>query len=264
MVFSSYSGDGRMLYLVPWENNTVIVGATDTEFSDKPENANITSNDVKYILNGLSGFLPNLKISESDILSSYAGLRPLLKKGKSSKDRTRDYQCWWSENKILNLAGGKLTSFRAMARTAIKKINRDFPVHGISEIKIPPKKLLNINRDGVPLKFFNEIISKYDDDAKLLFDLAKENESFNKEILSGFNIFPAEIIYFIRYQGVFHIDDLLSRRFSLSYVISKFENHKEIISKVAEIMAGELKWKNEEKEIEVSKYLDALKKIKYP
>lgn len=254
VVFSSYSGDGRMLYAVPWENNSVIVGATDTEYHDSPDRVSADRMDASYILGALHRFIPSLNISESDILSSFAGIRPLLKEEKKSKDRTRDYRCWWSHKRIINILGGKMTSFHAMAKTVIKKISGKFPPpqKPVSRIFTEEKDLRGLKH--LPGKMSGEITKKYGKEAQKILGIASQNQAFSQYLSDDLEIYTAEIIYFIRFLGCFHLDDVLSRRLSLSYVIKDLKNKERLVSSVAGIMKKELEWTEAETEKEIDNY----------
>lgn len=250
LLFSSYAGDGRMLYAVPWENNSVIVGATDTDYNGNPDQVLADSSDISYILKALNKFLPSLDLKEKNILSMFAGLRPLLNSGTQSKDRTRDYRCWWSNKRTLNILGGKLTGFHAMASTVIKKISEELtPVQNPLILKKDQKEGVGM-RYGYSDNLKNELFSKYGDSAINVLKIVSENENFCQPVTTGISIIHAEIIFFIRYHSVFHLEDLMTRRFSLTYVLKNYSNKKEIISKFAEIMKNELNWTEEKKEKE--------------
>ncbi len=255
ILFSSYANDGRSMYAVPWENNSVVVGTTDTEQLENMDDPKADENDIHYILKSIHSFAPSLGISEKDILGSFAGLRPLLRDDGPSKDRARDYKCWWSSQRTVSIAGGKLTSFHAMAKTAINRLE---------EKLIPslmPPQTLNPGQDKSytlteDLNVFKERIKqKYAGQSELIFEIMNESQD-NKYLLHNeIPVSIAEIIYFIRYQNCCHLDDLLTRRLSVSYVLKKFPDSKSIIEKTAGIMAKEYKWTEQEKISKISQYL---------
>lgn len=255
ILFSSYASDGRSMYAVPWENNSVVIGTTDTEKFDSLDEVKVEENDIQYILNSIQCFAPSLNISEKDILSSFAGLRPLLKDDGPSKDRARDYKCWWIAERCISIVGGKLTSFHAMAKTAVnrleEKISPEFPVK--KDLKHDQSTSLTLPKVLNP---FNEKIKEqYGMQSELIFNIISE-DSGNKEYLHDkISVSVAEIIYFTRYQNCCHLDDLLTRRLSLSYVLKNFADKKSIVEKIASIMAKENHWTEQKKISEISRYL---------
>ena len=262
ILFPSYANDGRMMYAVPWENNSVVIGTTDTEKIDSLDKITINESDVTYILNSIQCFAPMLNISEKDILGSFAGLRPLLREDAQSKDRTRDYRCWWSHKRVINILGGKLTSFHAMASTVLKKVQMKYPSPQNPIAKVNQQNSGNIKDYNLPENLKIETLKKYGDESQKILAIANENNAYSEYLRNDIRTIVAEIIYFTRFQNCQYLDDVLTRRLSLSYVLKNYQNIESIISRVAEIMAIELEWTKEEKENEIANYRIAHNLIK--
>ena len=99
----------------------------------------ILQDEVNYMLESVNAQLLDTKLTEADILSVYAGLRPLLNdedESKQSTKRSRDYQIWWNNENMLTVSGGKLTSFMSMADNCIKAIEDKHAIE--SSDNIPP------------------------------------------------------------------------------------------------------------------------------
>ena len=256
ILFSSYADDGRSMYAVPWENNSIVIGTTDTEKFDSLDEVKVEENDIQYILKSIQCFAPSLNISENDILSSFAGLRPLLRDDAPSKDRSRDYKCWWICERTISIVGGKLTSFHAMAKTAVNKLKEKHSAESSSVTK-SSKSVYNAQNkvSGVDPSFSEKIKKQYGNQATYIFEILSENPD-NKEFLhSSISVSFAEIIYFLRYQNCYRLDDLLTRRLSISYILKNLADNKIIIEKIAAVMAEENHWTEQERNSEISKYL---------
>jgi glycerol-3-phosphate dehydrogenase len=115
--------DGRMLFAIP-RGKTTYFGTTDTDFHDLLENPLVTNNDVKYLIDSVNQAFPKLNLSNSDIISSWAGLRPLIKKeGKKSTELSRKDEIFISTSGLISIAGGKLTGYRKMAERVVNLIS---------------------------------------------------------------------------------------------------------------------------------------------
>lgn len=119
--------DGRMIFMIPKENITYI-GTTDTFYSESKENIQTIENDKDYLLNAVHYFFPKLNLSKQDIISQWAGLRPLVKQDKKKAGEiSRKDEIFESETGLISIAGGKLTGYRIMAKKVIdlviKKLN---------------------------------------------------------------------------------------------------------------------------------------------
>lgn len=116
--------DGRMLFAIP-RGETTYFGTTDTDFKDDLNMPNVTIDDVNYLLNCINKVFPTIKILKTDIISSWAGLRPLIKKeGKKSIELSRKDEIFISKSGLISIAGGKLTGYRKMAERAVNLISK--------------------------------------------------------------------------------------------------------------------------------------------
>jgi glycerol-3-phosphate dehydrogenase len=116
---------GRMLFAIPREHTTYF-GTTDTDYNGVIDNPRITGADVNYLLNSVNATFPTLKLKESDIISSWAGLRPLIfKKGKKSTELSRKDEIFNSNSGLISIAGGKLTGYRKMAERVVNLITSE-------------------------------------------------------------------------------------------------------------------------------------------
>lgn len=105
--------DGRVMFLIPWPRYTVI-GTTDLD-ADSETPARATLPEVRYLLASANGLVPSAELGEADVVSTWAGLRPLLAaNGDSPSERSREERVE-REGSIYTIAGGKLTGFRSMA-----------------------------------------------------------------------------------------------------------------------------------------------------
>lgn len=122
--------DGRMMFAIPRDGKTY-VGTTDTDYSGDTANPRMTAGDRKYIVDAAAAMFPDLRLTESDVESSWAGLRPLLyEAGKSPSEVSRRDEVFHSDTGLITIAGGKLTGYRKMAETVTDRIARELEAGG--------------------------------------------------------------------------------------------------------------------------------------
>lgn len=115
--------DKRMIFAVP-RDGKAYVGTTDTFFDGDPKEMQITEDDRTYILNAIHYMFPDVSVTEKDVESSWAGVRPLIHEdGKNPSEISRKDEIWESERGLITIAGGKLTGYRKMAETVVNKIS---------------------------------------------------------------------------------------------------------------------------------------------
>lgn len=115
--------DGRVMFLIPWPRYTVI-GTTDLD-ADPNAPVRATRAEVQYLLDSANGLAPDAALNEDDVVSTWAGLRPLLAaeaQGPSARSREERVDV---TDRIYTIAGGKLTGFRSMAEGIVDRISRD-------------------------------------------------------------------------------------------------------------------------------------------
>ncbi|MGZ3727229.1 MAG: glycerol-3-phosphate dehydrogenase/oxidase [Pseudobdellovibrio sp.] len=135
----------RIVFAIPRHEMTII-GTTDTDFKDEPQNASADFEDVDYLLNITNSYFPSVNLSASDIISSYVGVRPLVKDDSGNEGKTS------REHVILNdkrgfhfVAGGKYTTYRLMSEQIVDAVLKALPIERRLSYKIcETTKPLNI------------------------------------------------------------------------------------------------------------------------
>ncbi|GIV33040.1 MAG: glycerol-3-phosphate dehydrogenase [Chitinophagales bacterium] len=254
LIIPSYAGDGRMNYALPWEHHSVLFGTTDTDFNGDPDQPDCTPDDIYYLLHSLNSFFTGQPFSTEDILFAYSGLRPLMKSNKSSRARSRDYSIWWENDFILNISGGKLTGFHAMALNLLRELRK----------KISPSSSVSVNHKRqtqpaydvkeLPQEFTTRILSNFTEKAPELLLLAQNRPTLTQRIHADYDFTLAEALYYIRHRSCYHLDDLLTRRLALTYVLNGSEAKDTIITQLASLMKTECGWSEEEYNAEVRSY----------
>src|SRR5690606_6690871 len=108
--------DGRVVFLLP-AGNFALVGTTDTPSDAPPDSVRATSHDVRYLLDIVRHFMPSSQVTESDVVSAWAGIRPLAAAGfeDGPSSASREHAVQLRSPGLLVVTGGKLTTCRSMA-----------------------------------------------------------------------------------------------------------------------------------------------------
>ncbi len=117
--------DGRMLFVLPWGPLT-LVGTTDTDYAGDADHVLPQADDVAYLLAAVNDAFPGARVGPADVVSAYAGLRPLIGEGeaKEESDISREHEIFEDSDGLLSVAGGKLTTHRAMAQEVVDRACR--------------------------------------------------------------------------------------------------------------------------------------------
>jgi len=127
---SFFEKDGRIVFAIPWGANgeLTLVGTTETMHTESPDRVQMSADEQNYLIDAVSHWLPDIRGIQP--VGSYSSLRPLINGEASSlSSASRDARMWVDENGVVNIAGGKYTTYRAMAVSAAKLIGRELRIN---------------------------------------------------------------------------------------------------------------------------------------
>jgi glycerol-3-phosphate dehydrogenase len=250
-----HTADGRVLFAIPWHEH-VVVGTTDTaidQFSIEPRPL---QEELEFVLTHAQKYL-HIQPSESDVLSCFAGLRPLVSSGKNKKTASlsRDHTLITSRSGLITITGGKWTTYRKMAEDVI---DHAILVGQLADI---PCKTVNLPLHGYQpgQDDILDSLSVYGTDAQKIEALV--NSMNQPQLLE--QVHPdlpyrwADFLWAVRAEMASKLDDILSRR--TRCLLCNAQASMEIAPKVADLVAQELGWDEAQKQEELRHYLTLAK-----
>lgn len=116
--------DGRMIFAIP-RGKVTYIGTTDTPYEASLERIVVTQADLDYLLKAVNRTFPDSLLTRYDVISNWAGLRPLIhEEGKSPSEMSRRDEIFEASDGLISIAGGKLTGYRKMAERIVDKVLR--------------------------------------------------------------------------------------------------------------------------------------------
>ena len=120
-VVCNHPVDKRVLFAIPWDTETYI-GTTDTFYEGDPAEVAADRSDVEYLLDAANAYFPAAKLVPEDVISTWAGLRPLIREeGASESSVSREHEVVLGPDLLITIAGGKLTTYRRMGKEVVRK-----------------------------------------------------------------------------------------------------------------------------------------------
>lgn len=114
--------DGRMMFAIP-RGKITYVGTTDTNYNENKDKVRTDVADAIYLISAVNNMFPKINLEMEDIISSWAGLRPLIhEEGKSASELSRKDEIFTSDTGLISIAGGKLTGYRKMAERVVNRV----------------------------------------------------------------------------------------------------------------------------------------------
>lgn len=121
-VVMAADSEKRIVFGIP-RHEMIIIGTTDTDFNADPGDVCSNADDVKYLLKIVNDYFPEAHLAEEDIIASYSGVRPLVSDGSASESATsREHVIFSDRAGVTFVAGGKYTTYRAMAEQCIQEV----------------------------------------------------------------------------------------------------------------------------------------------
>jgi glycerol-3-phosphate dehydrogenase len=240
-----HTKDGRVMFAIPYLGVT-LVGTTDTPVSEIELEPRPMAEEIDFILETAGQYLEKVP-SRQDILSVFAGIRPLVKTAdeKNTAALSRDHIIHISKSGLLTIAGGKWTTYRLMAKVCV---NYALSLAGL-ESKPCITEQLNIHGFHKTPEKFGEF-ALYGSDAPAVQDLVRADPIREDRLHPALPARVGEVIWAVRFEAARTVDDFLARRTRSLLLNARVAS--ETAPKVASIMAKELgrghKWENEQTE----------------
>ena len=131
VAFTLQNDDKRIVFVIPYKESFSLIGTTEVEV-DSPENPKINKNEIQYLISSVNNYFQK-QIDETDIIETYAGIRPLIEDFKEATKVTRDYVFDLNaENNLaplLNIYGGKLTTYRILSEKVLVALKKFLPLN---------------------------------------------------------------------------------------------------------------------------------------
>jgi glycerol-3-phosphate dehydrogenase len=228
-----HTSDGRVLFAIPWHGHT-LVGTTDTPIAAPTLDPSPQEDEIEFVLKTAGEYLHKAP-RRSDVLSVFTGIRPLVKASDSGNTAalSRDHTIQIDESGLLNITGGKWTTYRHMAEDCVN--------HAAVLGKLPEQecvtKRLNIHGFLEQSRRFGHL-SVYGSDAAAVRELMNTGEELSQPLAQDLPYSGAEVVWAVRYEMARTVDDVLSRRTRALFLNARAA--LDAAPKVASLMAREL------------------------
>jgi glycerol-3-phosphate dehydrogenase len=260
--------DKRILFIVPWQSRAIF-GTTDTGSGDL-DHPIVTQEEIAYLLEHLNRYL-SVHLTEEDIISTYAGYRPLVKPRAtkmSSAKLSRSHVVLQSPSGLVSIMGGKLTTYRRMAQDTLDVLSRrdgskpvhpteNLPLHGSAGWPVKRKELASQAATlGLDADIMDHLGHSYGTEAETVLNLVAGDAALGKRLIDDLPYIRAEVIYACRYEMAMTPYDVLARRTSIT--LEDRRRGLGILDEVANLMAEEHQWSAEQRQTLMDTYRSSI------
>ena len=248
--------DGRVMFVLPWGDLSYI-GTTDTDADASPDALRVTPADVTYLLRSANAAFPDAHLAPNDVVSAWVGLRPLLREDHASPSQvSREHKVFESEHGLISIAGGKLTTYRVMARDVVDRVAAR--LHALDGRPLPPRAptgqlplpggesrdldvLVEAARArGAAEGTARHLVASYGSEAAAVLNLVDRDRRLGESIIGGRPEIWAEVAYAVERETAVRVQDVLVRRLHLFYEVP--DHAQSVVTKVAARMKQLLGW----------------------
>ena len=225
--------DGRVLFAIPWQG-VVVVGTTDVSVDDMPLEPRPMQDELDFLLEHAGRYLAKAPRRE-DVLSIFAGLRPLIAKGGGDTAKlSRDHSLRVSPAGLVTIAGGKWTTYRKMAQETVDRAAKQA---GLDARPCTTREL--IIRGGTPVDDdVDEALAIYGSDAPAVAALCASEDRYAQRIHRALPYLAGQVVWAVRHELARTVEDVLARR--TRALLVNAQASIEAAPNVARLMAEEL------------------------
>jgi glycerol-3-phosphate dehydrogenase len=240
--------DGRLAFLVPWIGGRIVLGTTDAGYAGPLEAPTAQPGEIAYLLDHANRYLLR-RLTLADVVGVFAGLRPLIASREgSSAVLSREHAVVESPGGLVSVIGGKLTSFRQMARDAVDRLGVSTRGTGyqISAKRVPGTAMeANSAPRLMPNDQWGYLFHHYGGAVFEVIALAADQPEILRPLVDGLPVCAAEVIYACRAEMAVSLADVMLLRTRLSVLCA--DGGRDAVDRVEAVMARELGWDHAER-----------------
>jgi glycerol-3-phosphate dehydrogenase len=242
-LYAEARADGRPFFILPWREDNILIGTTDTHYSGSLDAVIPTEDEVNYLLAETNHVLPQAQLTEADVLYAYAGVRPLpFAEGKKAGKITRKHWIVDHANDpslpipgLFSVIGGKLTTYRNLAEETVDYAVIHYQLSLSNGQPVPPSNTRQIplpggqgiadwkqflaeestriaNETGLTLTEAERLVSLYGSRATSVMDLLKENPAWKAPLSPQSDTMAVQVAYAVKCEMACTVEDVLLRR----------------------------------------------------
>ena len=264
----SSARDQRIFFLIPWKGLTLI-GTTDTDYQADPGQVTPNSEEVNYLIEETNRALPQLKLQKEKVISTFAGVRPLvLKEKKDPWAVSRMHLIHEDPHGLVSIVGGKFTTFRQIAQEVVDRVSRRFPEKRLSPCKTAqtplgplasnwrtqeiPSLLKDLIQQGsIYPPGVSHLIQHYGVRAKPILEWIQADRRLADPLCPHHPFIKAEVRYAAQKEMALSLSDLFWRRLGIGWSACQ---GLDALESAAQVMAENLGWSTAELERQKGRY----------
>jgi glycerol-3-phosphate dehydrogenase len=251
-------GGPGTVFAVPWQEGTLTyIGTTDTDFAGDLDGLLVFADDVDLLLGHINANIQS-PLARTDVVGTWAGVRPLLKSAKTARtaDLSRHHKVTRWPSDVVSVTGGKLTTYRRMAEDTVDVVlevlgrkagcrTKTLALHGAAGYD-------RVSDAGLGPELRDHLVNRYGSDAALLLAMIVAEPGLAEPLVADLPYLRVEARFAAEHEMIASLDDLFARR-TRARLLAR-DASAEAAESVAALIAGPLGWPTEEQTRQVERY----------
>lgn len=277
VVYYESQTDGRLVLVIPWMGR-YLIGTTDQLFDGEPDSARCEPDEVEYLLTEVNTLMPEAKLSVSDVLYTYSGVRPLpFNPGVSEWKIPRSHivldHAKTGYTGLLSIVGGKLTTYRQLAqdatdvvvkqlkRGARKPVSKDAPFPGARSTDMATFATSFVQTTVVERDSAQRLVELYGTRAEMIVELVARNPKLGERFDPKSAAIAAELVFAVTNEYAETLTDVFARRILLAFEPG---HGLEGVTRASNILGEQLGWTAKQRKANEAEYLQWLDHLRIP
>jgi glycerol-3-phosphate dehydrogenase len=277
VVYYESQTDGRLVLVIPWMGR-YLIGTTDQLFDGDPDSARCEPDEVEYLLTEVNTLMPEAKLSVSDVLYTYSGVRPLpFNPGVSEWKIPRSHivldHAKTGYTGLLSIVGGKLTTYRQLAqdatdvvvkqlkRGARKPVSKDAPFPGARSTDMATFATSFVQTTVVERDSAQRLVELYGTRAEMIVELVARNPKLGERFDPKSAAIAAELVFAVTNEYAETLTDVFARRILLAFEPG---HGLEGVTRASNILGEQLGWTAKQRKANEAEYLQWLDHLRIP
>jgi glycerol-3-phosphate dehydrogenase len=244
--------DQRVMFILP-AGRYAIIGTTDTRTESPPDQVRASTGDVSYLLNAVNHYLPSAALTSADVISAWAGIRPLVatRPGTAPSSQSREHEIDVGPAGVIAVSGGKLTTYRAMAEEIVDVVAEHLGRRGdrcdTAHATLPGGDIADIGEEiavasdvCTDRRIASRLVRAHGSRWRAVWELGASTPALRERIVPGSHAIRAELVHAARFEHACTLSDALIRRTPVAFEVR--DHGLACAPDAAELIGAELGW----------------------